>query len=195
MQLTVDDLAEQDEAISTHTGRAFRPLDPAPDQIAVADLAHGLSNVCRGAGQTAFFYSVALHSIHVTEELARHDESDRVQFYGLLHDAAEAYVTDVPSPLKRHLPGYREVEDDIQRTIWDAFDVRPPTDDEYRAVKRADRALGQYELPELFPHQSWEGERPDLDYDLRADARFDVPRRFEAKTRDLAARADASVPR
>ena len=65
---------------------------------------------------------------------------------------------------------------------------------QYRAVKRADRALGQYELPELFPQQTWEGERPDLDYDLRADARFDVPRRFEAMAHDLADRVDATVP-
>jgi|AntDeeMinimDraft_4_1070355.scaffolds.fasta_scaffold00020_28 hypothetical protein len=194
MQLTVDDTAAQDEAISTHTGRSFRPLDPQPEQIALADLAHGLSNVCRGAGQTAFFYSVSLHSIHVTEELARNDESELVQFYGLLHDAAEAYVTDVPSPLKRHLPGYREIEDDIQAAVWAAFDVDQPSDEQYRAVKRADRALGQYELPELFPQQTWEGERPDLDYDLRADARFDVPRRFEAMAGDLAGRVGASVP-
>lgn len=194
MDLQVHDLAAQDEAISTHTGRSFRPLDPAPDQIALADLAHGLSNVCRGAGQTAFFYSVALHSIHVTEELARNDESERVQFYGLLHDAPEAYITDVPSPLKRHLPGFRAIEDDIQNAVWAAFDVEPPSADEYRAVKRADRALGQYELPELFPQQHWDGERPDLDYDLRADARFDVPRRFEAKANDLADRVGASVP-
>jgi len=194
MELNVDDTTAKNEAISTHTGRAFRPLDPKPEQIALADLAHGLSNVCRGAGQTAFFYSVALHSIHVTEELARNDHGDRVQLYGLLHDAAEAYVTDVPSPLKRHLPGYREIEDDIQDAVWGAFDVEPPTDAQYRAVKRADRALGQYELPELFPEQRWEGERPDLDYDLRADARFDVPRRFEAMTEDLADRVGASVP-
>lgn len=195
MELRVDETAAQDEAISTHSGRAFRPLDPEPEQIALADLAHGLSNVCRGAGQTAFFYSVALHSIHVTEELKRAGESERVQFYGLLHDAAEAYVTDVPSPLKRHLPGYREIEDDIQAAVWASFDVEPPSDDQYRAVKRADRALGQYELPELFPQQTWEGQRPDLDYDLRADARFDVPARFEAMAHDLADRVDATVPR
>lgn len=194
MQLTVDDTTARQEAISTHSGRAFRPMDPAPEQVALADLAHGLSNVCRGAGQTAFFYSVALHSIHVTEELKRNDESELVQFYGLLHDAAEAYVTDIPSPLKRHLPGYREIEDDIQAAVWDAFAVDPPTDTQYRAVKRADRALGQYELPELFPNQTWEGERPDLDYDLRADARFDVPSRFEAMAHELADRVDATIP-
>src|ERR1700693_75116 len=49
--------------IQTFTGRQFWPLDPRPEEVCIEDIAHGLSNECRFAGQCRSFYSVAQHSV------------------------------------------------------------------------------------------------------------------------------------
>jgi hypothetical protein len=191
---THDDTPESDAAISTQSGRTVRPFDPSPAEVSLPDVAHGTSNVCRAAGQSRFFYSVALHSLYVSRELETAGESPRVQLYGLLHDASEAYVADVPGPLKRHLPNYVRAEERVQAAIWRAFDLPDPPADEWKRVKWADDRLQRFELPELIPEQDWEGDRPPLDYDLHADARRDVPERFQGRAERLVARTDAGFP-
>jgi 5'-deoxynucleotidase YfbR-like HD superfamily hydrolase len=83
--------------IQTYTGRCFFPLNPEVSAISIVDIAHALSMKCRFGGHCNSFYSVAQHSIEVANLIA--PASDRV--YGLLHDAAEAYLPDVCSPIKR----------------------------------------------------------------------------------------------
>jgi len=192
---TSDDRAESKAAIGTRSGRELRPFDPRPQDVTLPDIAHATANVCRASGQAATFYSVGLHSLYVSRDLQRRGEQPRTQLYGLLHDASEAYVADVPGPLKRHLPNYRRAEERVQSAIWTAFDLPEPPAEAWAAVKRADDRLQRYELPTLMPSQDWEGERPDLDFDLAADERQDVPARFEARAERLAAACDASVPR
>ncbi|MFC4405677.1 hypothetical protein [Haloarchaeobius iranensis] len=185
---------ERDAAISTQSGRTVRPFDPDPEAVDLADLAHGTANVCRAAGQSRFFYSVALHSLYVSRELGRAGEDERTQLYGLLHDASEAYVADVPGPLKKHLPNYKRAEKHVQDAIWAAFELEPPTDEAWAAVKRADGRLQRYELPVLIPSQEWEGDRPALGYDLRLDATDDVPALFESRATELVEATDAGRP-
>jgi len=191
---TSDDRAESKAAIGTRSGQELRPFDPRPQDVTLPDIAHATANVCRASGQSDVFYSVGLHSLYVSRDLQRHGESPRTQLYGLLHDASEAYVADVPGPLKRHLPNYRRAEGRVQSAIWTAFDLPEPTETAWRAVKRSDDRLQRYELPELMPSQDWEGERPDLDFDLAADERLDVPARFEDRAEGLAADCGATVP-
>lgn len=196
MQLsTSDDRSESKAAISTRSGQELRPFDPRSRDVRLSDIAHATANVCRAAGQSRFFYSVALHSLYVSRELEARGEPPRVQLYGLLHDASEAYVADVPGPLKRHLPNYRRAEDRVQSAVWTAFDLPEPDDAAWGAVKWADDRLQRYELPELMPSQDWEGERPALGYDLDPDDRRAVPDRFEARAERLARATDATVPR
>jgi len=171
--------------ISTHTGGRFYPFDPRPDEVRLDDIAQGLAHTCRYAGQVQQFYSVALHSVHVSRELA--DEPPRVQCYGLLHDAAEAYLADVPGPVKAELPAYRDAEDAILDAVWAAFDLDPPTDDEWAAVMDADVRLRRYEAPALLADGDWAGDPLDRDYDLDAS----IP---EVRERFLA-RADALLDR
>ncbi|MCT9096714.1 hypothetical protein [Haloarchaeobius sp. HME9146] len=195
MDLATDrDARKRDAAISTQSGGSFRPFDPAPDQVRLADIAHGTANVCRAAGQSRFFYSVALHSVYVSQELAAMGESPQVQLYGLLHDASEAYMADVPGPLKPHLPNYRRAEQGVQAAVWEAFDLPDPSETAWKAVKHADDRLQRYELPELIPSQDWEGERPDLGYDLRRDARENVPALFTERAAALIGETAASLP-
>jgi len=102
--------------MQTYTGRRFFPLDPRPDEIDPIDIAHALSLLCRYGGHVDRFYSVSEHSVLMSEAVAPEHA-----LAALLHDATEAYVVDVPRPLKRQLPGYREIEASVWTAICLAF--------------------------------------------------------------------------
>lgn len=104
----------------TYTGRAFTPLDPRIEDIDLLDIARALSRQCRFAGHITGveFYSVAEHSVYVSRCVP-----ERLASLALLHDAAEAYIVDVPRPIKAHLHGYREIEDRILDRVMARFDV------------------------------------------------------------------------
>lgn len=148
------------KAIETYSGLFFDPLDPRPEQIALRDIAHGLSNICRFGGQCRGFYSVAEHSLGVAGHLCFNEgESARFQVLGLLHDAAEAYLGDVPTPLKRTIwKGFPVYERNVLSAIYRALDVPPPTEEEGRIVKAADEYLMAVEVKQLLPSggQGWD---------------------------------------
>lgn len=104
--------------IQTFTGRKFFPLDPNLNDIAIEDIAHALSNLCRFAGHVRKFYSVAQHSVLVSH----HCHPDNA-LAGLLHDASEAYLLDMPRPLKRHpsFEFYNDAEAVLMRAIANRF--------------------------------------------------------------------------
>jgi hypothetical protein len=110
--------------IQTFTGRRFWPLDPRPGDVDLRDIAHALARQCRFSGHTAVFYSVAEHSVLVSR---RCGDDPVVRRWGLLHDAAEAYLVDLPRPLKR-LPGfaaYREAEALVMAAVCARFGLPP----------------------------------------------------------------------
>ena len=86
--------------IMTASGALVAPLHLNPVDILIEDCARSLSNICRYAGQINFFYSVAQHSVIVASLMP-----EKFQLEALLHDASEAYLGDLPAPLK-HLPAY-----------------------------------------------------------------------------------------
>lgn len=94
--------------MQTNSGRRFYPLDPRPHEIDREDIAHALSLLCRYGGHVDRFYSVAEHCILMSQAVA-----PEKALAALLHDATEAYVCDVPRPLKRQLPAYRDIEDRV----------------------------------------------------------------------------------
>jgi uncharacterized protein len=102
--------------MQTFTGRQFWPIDPYPSEISIEDIAHSLAMQCRFAGHCLRFYSVAEHSVLVSRSLPTN-----FRLWGLLHDAAEAYVLDVVRPLKPYLPGYREIEERVMVAICEHF--------------------------------------------------------------------------
>lgn len=116
--------------IQTYTGIKFDLLDPQPEMINILDIAHSLSNICRFTGHCKHFYSVAQHSVFVSR-LVPPD----LAIQGLLHDATEAYVSDMAGPLKAELSEYRKIEDKIWTVIARAFNLPEKLDP---AVKRAD---------------------------------------------------------
>lgn len=121
--------------IQTYTGKQFWPLDPQVDELAIEDIAHALSNICRFNGHSLRFYSVAEHCVLVASLL-----TTDYALEGLMHDAAEAYTCDMPRPIK-HLPslvGYREAEREIERCIAIRFNLSYPAGGWPAVVKQAD---------------------------------------------------------
>ncbi len=104
--------------ITTFMGKKFHYLDPQPDEIGIKDIAHALSLTCRFGGHCREFYSVAQHSIHVAELV-----SPKLKLSALLHDAHEAYLHDVPRPIKLDMSGYKEMADRIQVAINKKFNL------------------------------------------------------------------------
>lgn len=107
--------------IQTYTGRAVYPMDMRPEDICIEDIAHALSMQCRYSGHCLRFYSVAEHSVLIARWLRQ--VSDAVALEGLLHDATEAYLADVPRPIKPFLVGYKEAEARAAEAIAQAFDL------------------------------------------------------------------------
>lgn len=109
--------------IQTVTESTIDPFSPKVDDIWIHDIATGLSRLCRFSGHTRHFYSVAQHSVLVSQLVP-----PALALWGLLHDASEAYLGDVPSPLKR-LPcyrEYREAEGRLLACIADRFGLGSP---------------------------------------------------------------------
>lgn len=103
--------------IGTYTGKKVNPFYPDEDSINLDDIAHALSMQCRFNGHISEFYSVAEHSIKVSEVIEDLGGSPQLQMHGLLHDASEAYICDVPKPFKDYLDEYLAVEEVLQRAI------------------------------------------------------------------------------
>lgn len=131
--------------IQTYSGRQFWPLSPKPSQVHLADIAQGLSMKCRYNGQALQFYSVAEHSVL----LSRHFADTALAKWALFHDAAEAYLPDVPRPIKQHLTGFALIETNVMHAICKKFDL--PIDEPFE-VKRADTAILADEMQRLMAH-------------------------------------------
>jgi uncharacterized protein len=149
------------DKIKTYSGVYFDAFNPNPDLIKIEDIAHALSCQPRYAGHLPKFYSVAQHSLYVMRVLPKH-----LKLVGLLHDASEAYLCDIPSPFKSRIPGYKAAENHLLATVlkkYGLFDTYLKHQDE---IKAADiRALkiewdvlmqGRANHDPLFaPAQSW----------------------------------------
>jgi hypothetical protein len=135
----------------TNSGRMLELADPETAQVDVEDIAHNLARICRFGGSMDGFYSVATHCVYVSRQLEAEGHSAYVQAAGLIHDAAEAYIGDVTSGLKRVLPEYKALEKRWERRIQDYFDVHlVPGSPVALAVKDADLRARLAEARDLF---------------------------------------------
>lgn len=137
--------------IQTSSGRRVDLLRPDPEQIDPVDIAHALANQCRFNGHCKQFYSVAEHS---TLGAAMTSGDQELARYFLLHDAAEAYLGDIVSPLKGLLPAYQEMEHEFWLAIAVRFDLHPRMPD---AIKEIDaRMLATEREQVLSPPGRWD---------------------------------------
>lgn len=136
-----------DAWIQTHTGVRFDLLDTTVDMIRLEDIAIALSRQTRFNGHLRRFYSVAEHSVHVASLLPY-----EIQMYGLLHDAAEAYIGDMVKPLKNLFPEFSAIDDRISALILERFDLAPPDETTKKLVKLADLDMLVTEKEALMAH-------------------------------------------
>lgn len=129
--------------IVTSTGVRFDLLAPTVEMVHLEDIAHALSNVCRFGGHTRVHYSVAQHSV-----LASHLVPPADALYALLHDATEAYIGDMVSPLKQVMPQFRQKEDRLWSVICEYFELPEQMP---ASVKRADLMMLAREREDLLP--------------------------------------------
>lgn len=137
------------------SGQRFWPLDPRSDEVFFGDIAHHLSHQCRFGGGVAVFYSVAQHSCHVADkvfELLGRDGAEtptvrQIALTALMHDAAEAYLVDLPRPVKHSLAPYLAWEARIMSVIAPRFGLLQP---QPPCVKEADDRMLATERRELL---------------------------------------------
>lgn len=115
--------------------------------IDIQDIAHALSLTCRFNGHTKEFYSVAQHC-YLASYLCEKD----IAIHVLLHDAAEAYVGDMVSPLKDAVGhDYKQIENKILSAIYEKFGIAELSSVGKRLVKQADLQILQLEAECLLP--------------------------------------------
>lgn len=151
--------------ITTHSGQRVDIEAPQADTLRIEDIAHALSFLCRGSGQANFFFSVARHCVYCAREAQARGFSREVVLACLLHDASEAYMTDVPKPIKDNLiPQYRKYEDMLLDRIYEKFIGRSLTKEELSQVALIDRVLLQYDLKYLL---NMDTELPPIHIELK----------------------------
>lgn len=137
------------------SGRRLDLLDPAPKDIEVEDIAHGLARVARWNGQTVgeHAFSVAQHALLVEEIAAaiHQDLTPRWRLAALLHDAPEYVIGDLISPFKAAIGlDYKALETRLLEAIHRRFGLPPSLPERITmAIKMADRIAAYYEATEL----------------------------------------------
>lgn len=136
--------------ITTYGGIHFVPTKPTEEGIHIEDIAHALSLICRGNGHVKHFFSVGQHCINCTVEAMERGYSRRVSLACLLHDASEAYMSDVPRPFKKYLPEYKIFEEQLLAVIYGKYLGSPLDVEEERLVKMVDDDMLYFDLRELL---------------------------------------------
>ena len=108
---------------TTYSGIEFSPEFLQIENVDIKDIAHALSRICRFNGHIKEFYSVAQHCIQVSNTLKDLGCNKKIQLCGLLHDAAEAYLGDLPTPIKKTLNDYVLLETQYRNTIFKRFNL------------------------------------------------------------------------
>ena len=135
--------------ILTYRKKEFYPLKPKSEDIDIVDIAHALSLLCRANGHFKHFYSVGQHSLNCAYEAIARRCSQNVVLGCLLHDASEAYLSDITRPVKKHLHKYLEVEEVLQNKIFEKW-IPNLSEDEKNQIFEIDDAILYYEFINLF---------------------------------------------
>ncbi|BDD05687.1 hypothetical protein [Aureibacter tunicatorum] len=132
--------------ISTYSKKFIKPLDPSEDSIAIEDIAHALSMMCRANGHFPEFYSVGQHAIFCCEESIERGYDDHVSLACLLHDGSEAYLADITRPIKAQLGNYLEIEERLQEKIYGKYLSRGLSEEDRDKINSVDNTLLYHEF-------------------------------------------------
>lgn len=124
---------KMDDGIALLSGAMFNYNKPEESDVTIDDIATALSNVCRFSGHLPRFYSVAQHLVNTSRIV-----KPEFAFTALMHDTAEAFTNDLPTPLKFALPIFKELEIKIESTMGNRFGFSYPYPAE---VKLADTQM------------------------------------------------------
>ncbi len=130
-------------SIRTNSGLYLDVINPTPDMINIKDIVHALSFQCRFGGHLDRFYSVAEHSLNCYYL----NDNRSIDLEVLMHDASEAYLLDMPRPIKQNLPDYKILEDRLMKVIAEKYGFAYPMSKE---VKDIDNLLLQIEWDTLM---------------------------------------------
>ena len=174
--------------MNLYSGLCVDPTEMTPEDVRLVDIAHPLSLLCRGTGQVRFFFSVGQHSINCALEAEARGLPRDIQLAALLHDAGEAYTSDVIRPVKRHLQGYTPIEKGIQRAILEKFGVLHVLEgDGWQEVRSIDDGMLTHEANALFTDASGFVPVPLAREPIIAPAPFlEVEKRFTQMVNQLA---------
>ncbi|PCJ68225.1 MAG: phosphohydrolase [Rhodobiaceae bacterium] len=146
-----------------YSGKIVDLMALTPTDISLPDISRALSNLARFDGATEDVYSVAQHSVYVADLAHHYDATPAMRFAALMHDAAEAYVGDLNSPMKSHCPNFKIIENKVHAVIMTAFGFTPPPlIDEY--VKTLDMIALTSEFRDLFGITPEDKRFSELDY-------------------------------
>lgn len=143
-------MEEENLLMNTYTGRVFNPLEMKIENVAIEDIAHALSMMCRGNGHLRFFYSVGLHSINCAREAQARGYQVGTVLACLLHDATEAYIADLIRPVKNQLPEYEVIENRLFEVIKEKFFLQHLEEKEWSKVWSVDHEMLANELPVIL---------------------------------------------
>lgn len=150
--------------ISTPSVPQFHFLDPRPEEIHIGDIAHSLSLLCRFGGHCAVFYSVAEHSIIVAEVLEMMGAEPVTVLAALLHDAEEAYLPDIPRPIKAHMREAVAIYNNLEDAIDKKFLLK---DANWSSIRDVDRRICVTEAKALgIWNDQWEDAGEPLPFQL-----------------------------
>jgi len=120
-QVKEKDFSSTKTWMETFTGTKFYPMKAEVEDIRIEDIAHSLANICRWGGHTKFHFSVASHSVMLSKLVP-----PRYALEALLHDATEAYLGDIPTPIKKTLPLYEKAEQKLAQAIYKHYKLQYP---------------------------------------------------------------------
>ncbi len=131
--------------IYTVSKKKFYPTSPKKDDIIIEDIAHALSMLARANGHFPQFHSVAQHSIECAMESEKRGYSAKISLACLLHDASEAYMSDVTTPVKNNLTDYLEFEEKLIDLVYEKY-IGSLSKEEKSIVYKIDKDLLYHEF-------------------------------------------------
>jgi len=152
-------IIKEDAWIQSFGGYKLKPFNLDSRTVSLKDIAHSLSMLCRFGGHIREFYSIAQHSVHVADILHTDGQGNRIALIGLLHDASEYALMDLPRPIKKVLPEYIAAEEKLSYALYEVFGVSKEVVDLTKdVVKWADNVALVWEAKNLLggpPIDNW----------------------------------------